>query len=70
MKPVKQKRIIKTRNFSDYKHSNITERHIIHHDRDFVVEHFVTEQLRNSIFFFVKTAKQWNHLDPVLQPCY
>ena len=33
LKSVKQKRILKTKNFSDYKSSNIIERHIINHDR-------------------------------------
>ena len=56
---VKQKWIIKTKKFSDYKSSNIIERHIINHDRGFVVEHCVTDQLKTHVF-----VKQWNHLDP------
>ena len=39
LKSVKQKQIIKTKKFSDYKSSNVIERHIINHDRGFVVEH-------------------------------
>ena len=73
--------LLKLKKFSDYKSSNIIERHIINHDRGFVVEHCVTDQSKNS--FFVTTAEQWNHLDPsvvhseivegfktLLQQCY
>ena len=52
LKTVKQKRIIKTKKFSDYKSSNIIERLIINHDKGFVVEHCVTDQLKNLFVFF------------------
>ena len=39
LQSVKQKQIIKTKKVSDYKSSNVIERHIINHDRGFVVEH-------------------------------
>ena len=61
LKPAKHKRRIKTRQYSDFQSSNIIVRHIVNHNKGFIVPNCNTEQRKN--FFFIKTTVEWNHLD-------
>ena len=61
LKPAKHKRRIKTRQYSDFQSSNIIDRHIVNHNKGFIVPNCNTEQRKN--FFFIKTTVEWNHLD-------
>ena len=61
LKPIRQKRRIRAKKYSEYQSSNITERQVINHDKCFIVEKAKTEQYKHS--FFIRTTVEWNHLD-------
>ena len=55
------KRLIKAKQFSDFKSKNIVEQQVTNNSKCFVIDNANTDQYRNS--FFVKTVIKWNHLD-------
>ena len=61
LKPIRQKRHIRAKKYSDYQSSSIIERQVINHDKCFIVEKAKTEQYKHS--FFTRTTVEWNHLD-------
>ena len=61
LKPSRQKRQVKVKNFENCETKNILDRHISNNDRGYIVEHCKTEQLKQS--FFVRTVVEWNHLN-------
>ena len=61
LKPAKQNRQVKEKNFENCETKNILDRHTSNNNRNFTVEHCKSEQLKQS--FFVRTIVEWNHLD-------
>ena len=61
LKPIRQKRHIRAKKYSDYQSSNFIERQVINDDKCFIVEKAKTEQYKHS--FFIRTTVEWNHLD-------
>ena len=61
LKPIRQKRHIRAKKYSDYQSSNIIERQVINHNKYFIVEKAKTEQYKYS--FFIRTTVEWSHLD-------
>ena len=64
LKPPRQNRQVKVKNFENCETKNILDRHISNNDRGFIVEleHCKTEQLLKHSFF-VRTVVEWNHLN-------
>ena len=54
LKPSRQKRQVKVKNFENCETKNILDRLISNNDRGFIVEHCKTEQLKHS--FFARTV--------------
>ena len=61
LKPSRQKRQVKVKNFESCETKNILDRHISNNDRGFIVEHFKTEQLKHSWTLYVRTVVEWTH---------
>ena len=60
LKPQREKRRIKAKQFSDYLCSNIVEKNVTNISRCFIVHNFRTDQFRHS--FFIDSVIKWNHL--------
>ena len=60
LKPQREKRRIKAKQFSDYQCSNIVEKNVTNNSRCFIVDNFRTDQFRHS--FFIDSVIKWNHL--------
>ncbi len=61
LKPARHKRLIKTRQYSDYQCSNIVDKHVRNNSKCFAVPPSKTPQYANS--FFIRTVSDWNHLE-------
>ena len=61
LKPARNKRLIRTRTFSDYQSTNIIDRQVRNNSKCFEVPSNNTQQYSNS--FFVKTVIDWNKLE-------
>jgi hypothetical protein len=55
------KRLIKSRQYSDFISQNIVENSVINNSKGLVYQRVNTEPFKNS--FFIKTVLDWNHLD-------
>jgi hypothetical protein len=55
------KRLIKSRQYSDFISQNIVENNVINNSKGLVYQRVNTEPFKNS--FFIKTVLDWNHLD-------
>jgi hypothetical protein len=55
------KRLIKSRQYSDFISQNIEENSVINNSKGLVYQRANTEPFKNS--FFIKTVLDWNHLD-------
>lgn len=55
------KRLIKSRQYSDFISQNIVENSVINNSKGLVYQRANTEPFKNS--FFIKTVLDWNHLD-------
>ena len=60
LKPQREKRRIKAKQFSDYQCSNIFEKNVTNNSRCFIVDNFRSDQFRHS--FFIDSVIKWNHL--------
>ena len=60
LKPQREKRRIKAKQFSDYQCSNIVEKNVTNNSRCFIVDNFRTDQFRHS--FFIDSVIKRNHL--------
>lgn len=61
LQPVRARRQIKSKKFSDCVTTDILDRQVVNNNSGFKVEQCRTEQYRNS--FFARTTVDWNHLD-------
>ena len=55
------KRLIKSRQYSDFISQNIVENSVINNSKGLVFQRANTEPFKNS--FFIRTVLDWNHLD-------
>ena len=55
------KRLLKSRQYSDFISQNIVENSVINNSKDLVYQRANNEPYKNS--FFIKTVLDWNHLD-------
>ena len=55
------KRLIKSKQYSDFISQNIVENSVINNSKGLVYQRANTESFKNS--FFIKTVLDWNHLD-------
>ena len=55
------KRLIKSRQYSDFISQNIVENSVINNSKGLVYQRVKTEPFKHS--FFIKTVLDWNHLD-------
>ena len=58
LKPQRQKRRIKAKQFSDYQCSNIAEKNVTNNSRCFIVDNYRSDQFRYSFYSVIK----WSHL--------
>ena len=61
LKPQREKRRNKAKQFIDYQCSNIVEKNVTNNSMCFIVDNFRTDQFRHYSFFIDDVIK-WNHL--------